>query len=85
MLGICYDRVFGSCSSTVGIVGIAGIAGVDIVEVDIVGVGIGSGSSFGSIFGGRRFEIGSWILVGFYAILVSILLIFLCIRMDLFL
>lgn len=47
---------------------------------DIVGIG----SNFGSSFECHRVEIGRMILVGFCVILVSILLIFLCIRRGLF-
>ena len=54
--------------------------GFDIVADIVVGIG----SSFGSRFGYRRVGFGMMILVGFCVILVSILLIFLCIRMGLF-
>ena len=59
----------------IGVVGIGVVVGKDIV---------GIGSSFGSRFEYRRVGIGMMILVGFCVILVSILLIFLCIRMGLF-
>lgn len=67
--------------------------GFDIVADIVVGIGVGIGmgfdivgigSSFGSRFGYRRVGFGMMILVGFCVILVSILLIFLCIRMGLF-
>ena len=47
---------------------------------DIVGIG----SNFGCSFECHRVGIGRMILVGFCVILVSILLIFLCIRRGLF-
>lgn len=57
------------------------------IEVDIVGIGVGIvgiGSNFGSRFGSRRVETGTMTIVGFCAILVGILWIFLCIRMGFF-
>lgn len=63
------------------------VAGIGVVGIEVVGMGfdiVGRGSSFGNRFGCRRVGIGMMILVGFCVILVSILLIFLCIRMGLF-
>jgi hypothetical protein len=54
------------------------------VVVDIVFDIVGIGSNFDSSFGCHRVGIGRMILVGFCVILVSILLIFLCIRRGLF-